>query len=101
MEVLGEVRRTTGVIVVTHDAEEFLDAADRVLVLTEGRTAFSGTAAELLGDPTPLVAAGVGLPPLLDVQMRARDCGVVLGRLEATPAKAAEGVASALLGGPR
>ncbi len=63
------------------------DRADRVLVLEGGAPAFSGTPDELLADPSPLVAAGVGLPPLVEVQVLARRSGCVLERLSATPPK--------------
>ena len=51
LEALERVRAEVGVVVVSHDAEEFLERADRVLVLDGGEQRFLGTPAELLADP--------------------------------------------------
>lgn len=96
--VLGAVaaaREDAGVIVVTHDAEEFLPMADHVLVLAEGRPLFAGPPAEILADPEPLVAAGLALPGVLEVLVLARARGTSLGMLTLDPALAADLLAQA------
>ncbi len=92
---LERIRREVGIVVVTHDAEEFLGQADRVLLLADGAPAFSGTADELVADPSPLVDAGVGLPPLIEAQVLARQAGCLIDRLSALPTEAAEQIAIA------
>lgn len=96
--VLGGLERArpeVGIVVVTHDAEEFLGEADRVLVLADGAAAFAGSASELLADPAPLVDAGVGLPPLIEAQLLARTAGCRIDRISASPGEAAEQIAAA------
>jgi energy-coupling factor transport system ATP-binding protein len=95
LEGLERSATEVGIIVVTHDAEEFLGRADSVLVLTEGAPGFAGSPSELLSDPTPLVRAGVGLPPLIEAQVLAREAGCRIGRLSAQPREAAEQIAAA------
>lgn len=95
LAALARVRTSVGTVVVSHDAEEFLGEADRVLVLAEGSPAFSGSSAELLDDPATLVSAGVGLPPLIETQLLARAAGCGTPRLVATPIEAAEEMAAA------
>jgi energy-coupling factor transport system ATP-binding protein len=58
---VAAARGTAGVVIVTHEAGDFLASADRVLVLLGGETAFSGTAVELLSAGAAL-PAGVRLP---------------------------------------
>lgn len=62
-ETMARVRPTTGVVVVTHDAGEFLGMADRVLVLNEGATAFAGGVDRLLATADRLEAERVWMPP--------------------------------------
>jgi energy-coupling factor transport system ATP-binding protein len=92
---LERIRHEVGIVVVTHDAEEFLGQADRVLVLAAGIPVFSGTSDELLTDPSPLEDAGVGLPPLVEVQVLAREAGYVIDRLSPLPCEAADRIATA------
>ena len=73
-ELLHEVaRRAAGegrpVIVVSHDIDEWLDVADDVALLREGRVAWRGPSRALADDPSPLVDAGL-MPP---AWMRLRD----------------------------
>jgi energy-coupling factor transport system ATP-binding protein len=96
--VLASVQRAredAGIVVVTHDAEEFLPLADTVLVLRDGATAFAGSPAELLADAEPLEAAGLALPAVLEVQLRAREAGAQLPLITLDPALAAEMLAAA------
>lgn len=48
LAAVREARRTAGVMVVTHEADDFLADADRAVVLRAGRSAFDGDVAELL-----------------------------------------------------
>jgi ABC-type multidrug transport system ATPase subunit len=56
---------------VTHDAEEFLALADGVMLLHEGRVAFSGTVEDLLAAAGDLESRGLWTPPeLVRAQLR-------------------------------
>lgn len=87
--ILLELRTQAGVVVVSHAAEEFLGAADRVLVLEGGRVAWSGPAAELIGNPTLLLDNGLVPPDVLEVQRQASLCGLEVGPYALDPEKAA------------
>ena len=93
--VLAAMRAESGVVIVTHDVEEFLDAADSVLVLSEGREVFCGPAATLVGDPTPLAAADLRAPEVLRVQALARESGLAVEAFELDPDRAARNLALA------
>jgi len=93
-----EVERTrSGIIVVTHDPAEFLDAASRVVALDAGRVAFSGSVEELYADPAAYERAGLELPAIVRTQLLARRRGMHLERVTLDPGRAA----SALLAGRR
>jgi energy-coupling factor transporter ATP-binding protein EcfA2 len=61
--VVEDLRQRAGVLVVTHDPDRFVRQADTVLVLREGRPAFSGDVAAFLAALPDLAAAGVAEPP--------------------------------------
>lgn len=82
-------RARAGVVVVTHDPEEFLVVATGVLALEGGRQVFSGSVGELLETPGSFEAAGLRLPAVVQVQRLARLRGCTIPRLELDPAKAA------------
>ena len=66
-------------ILVTHDQEEALSMADRIVVMKEGEIEQIGTPAEVYGDPaTPFVADFVGKTNLLPAT-RAGDDRVQVG----------------------
>ncbi len=67
-EALLRARRSAGVVVVSHSSDDFLPHADKVLLLTGGRTSWWGPASALVAEPSPLVRAGLRLPPVLSVQ---------------------------------
>ncbi len=94
--IVSDARALAGVVVVSHSAEEFLGAADRVLVLAEGSPVYDGSAAELVADPAPFAAAGLLAPDVLLVQMRARALGCTVGPYTLDPVVAARSLASAL-----
>ncbi|MDO8914575.1 MAG: ATP-binding cassette domain-containing protein [Coriobacteriia bacterium] len=81
-EAIARARATAGVVVVTHDAAEFLDHADRVLVLQEGAAAFSGSVRDLLADADRLEAGGAWVPP---EHVRAQLLARRLGRTTSPP----------------
>lgn len=95
-EAIEGIRAVAGLMVVTHDAEEFLGRADSVLVLDGGTPVFSGTAAGLLEDPTPLEGAGLAIPEVLRVQLLARRAGLPLAGASFDPVAAASALHAAL-----
>ncbi len=69
VEAVAEARARLGIaaVLVTHDQAEALGAADRVVVMREGRVAQEGTAAEVYGEPrSRFVASFVGLASFLE-----------------------------------
>lgn len=69
VEVVAEVRARLGIaaVLVTHDQEEALGAADRVVVMRDGRVAQEGAAPEVYGEPrSRFVASFVGLASFLE-----------------------------------
>lgn len=82
-------RDGAGVVVVTHDPEEFLPLADRVLALASGRTAFAGSVDELITAPSAYLEAGLRLPEVVRAQLLARELGATLPRIAFDPAEAA------------
>ncbi len=99
IESIRAARTHAGILLVTHDAEEFLAEADRVVVLQEGRVTWACAAADLVADPAPLYAAGLAAPDVLAVQMLARDRGTNVGAFTLDPLEAARRLAMALRGG--
>jgi len=86
---IGRERHRAGVAVVTHDPEEFLPSATRVLALRAGETAFAGSVDELLANPSPYLEAGLRLPEVVMAQLFARDRGLPMGAIEFEPEAAA------------
>jgi energy-coupling factor transport system ATP-binding protein len=78
LEAMRSAREHAGIVVVTHDAEELLAYADHVVILVEGKTAYSGPAAQLVRDPSPFAAAGLLAPDVLAIQEIALSRGAVL-----------------------
>jgi ABC-type multidrug transport system ATPase subunit len=83
-EVLEIARRLhaagTTIIAITHFMEEAIEA-ERILVLSEGQVALSGTPQEVFGRPAALRALRLELPPA------ARLAEAVRGRRPALPAQ--------------
>ncbi len=94
-DVVASARSATGVVVVTHSAEEFLGAADKVLVLDGGGAVWSGTATGLVSDPSPLEVAGLRAPDVLAIQVAARARGLDVGEFTLDTELAAQRLASA------
>ena len=78
LDAVRSAREHAGIVVVTHDAEELLADADHVVILVEGKIAFSGAAEQLVRDPSAFAAAGLLAPDVLAVQAIARSRGVDL-----------------------
>lgn len=75
--LLGE-RERSGVLVVTHAAEEFLAYADRLVVLCEGAVAWTGSPEEVVRDPESFVrGTNLRLSDVLEVQRQARSAGLM------------------------
>jgi energy-coupling factor transport system ATP-binding protein len=74
-EIIGALRdEGRGVLLITHDLAD-LTLADDVVVLDEGRIAFSGPASSLPLAPVQLEAWGLSLPPIAELLVRLRDAG--------------------------
>ncbi|HEY5506347.1 MAG TPA: ATP-binding cassette domain-containing protein [Coriobacteriia bacterium] len=100
LDVIDRVRESTGVVVVTHDADRFIGRADSVLVLRAGRTAFLGDVPAFMEALPQLVAEGVAeAPDVPRTLLLARSLGAVLpGALTLDAHEAARRLAIALAG---
>jgi putative spermidine/putrescine transport system ATP-binding protein len=84
LEMRAEVRRIHAMlgcstVYVTHDQEEALSLADRILVLIDGQARQLGTPDELYSRPaSPAVAEFMGYRNLLDSRATPRDGGMVV-----------------------
>lgn len=99
-DIVTAARESAGVVVVTHDAEEFLGHADRVVLLSEGRIIFDERTEVLVQDPGRFTEAGLRAPEVLRAQMLAQDAGVALPRFALDPTEVASLLAEAW-SGPR
>lgn len=69
------------VVFVTHNVEEVLALADRVVVMQEGKTTGTYPVEQVIEHPDILVHHGFEVPPLLDLQQKLREQGYsVFGR---------------------
>jgi energy-coupling factor transport system ATP-binding protein len=96
---VAAARDGAGVVIVTHEAGDFWGAADRVLVLSEGTSAFSGTPDQMLEQGASL-PVGVRLPdvPRTMLLAAARTGAIAAPTLD--PLQAA-GALAAMVGGRR
>ena len=92
------VREHAGVLVVTHDPEQFLPVADRVLALASGASVFAGDVPELLREPASYEGAGLVLPDIVRVQLLARSRGADMPHIALDQSGAAANVLLALGG---
>jgi len=81
LEAIKRAATTAGVLVVTHDAEEFLPWADRILALYEGGVVFEGRPLELAETPGLWEQAGLSLPQIVLAQHLARARGARIDTL--------------------
>lgn len=98
LSVLCEIVPTTGVAIVTHDADEFLALADDALVLSRGRSLYWGPVEGLVRDPEPLDLSGLIVPEVVRALRDARDAGIAVEPVTADPVRAAALLAAALGG---
>lgn len=63
LRAVASVRKSAGVLVVSHDPDRFVALADRILVLSDGREAFSGDVPAFLAALPGLAEAGTAEPP--------------------------------------
>jgi energy-coupling factor transport system ATP-binding protein len=96
---VAAARESAGVVVVTHEASDFLTSADHVLVLSAGSPAFSGTPAEMLAAGASL-PAGVRLPDVARAVLMAAAKTGAAAEPTFDPIEAASSLA-AMAGGPR
>jgi energy-coupling factor transporter ATP-binding protein EcfA2 len=98
---IASLRAEAGVLVVTHDPESFLDTADSVLALREGRCVFEGDVPGFLAALPGLAAAGVVEPPEVPrTLLLARSRGArIEGALTLDPNGAASMLAAAVSAG--
>lgn len=99
LAVIDAVRDSTGIAVVTHDAEEFLGRADHVLVLGDGAPVFRGTVDEVVSDPSIFERSGLRAPEVLRVFELAARAGARFSDYSADPVRAAALLVASLDGG--
>lgn len=92
-EVIAHERERAGVVVVTHDPEEFLGDADRVLALEAGSAVFSGGVPELYDSASSYEGAGLRLPEIVRVQLLARERGMRAEAISLDPVAVADALA--------
>ncbi len=95
LAAIGAERERAGIAVVTHDPDELLASATRVLALDSGIPAFDGTVSELTADPAAYEAAGLRLPDVVRAQVLARDRGIRIPNVELDPIMAARALLQA------
>jgi energy-coupling factor transport system ATP-binding protein len=93
---LEAVRERSGVLVVTHDPEQFLTVADRIVVLDGGAVAFSGDARAFMEHLGADGADGLRPPEFVRVSLLLRARGLDIPVLGLEPVAAARVVASAI-----
>jgi energy-coupling factor transport system ATP-binding protein len=74
-EVVEAIHRlkSTGditIVMTTHETDDILDLADRVLVLDKGKIVLSGTPAEVFSQPEVLESVGVKIPDALNIRLQ-------------------------------
>jgi energy-coupling factor transport system ATP-binding protein len=58
------------IVMTTHETDDILDLADKVLVLDKGQIVLAGSPAEVFAQPEILQAAGVKIPDALNILMQ-------------------------------
>ncbi len=97
---IAAARERAGVVIVTHDVEDFLGAADEVVGISGGLEAFRGAPESLLMSEEPWHRAGVRLPEVVRAQLLATRHGARIGTPALDPEAAALLLARAI-GGAR
>ncbi|MDI6901273.1 MAG: ATP-binding cassette domain-containing protein [Anaerosomatales bacterium] len=97
-DAIAAARERAGVVIVTHDAEDFLGMADEIVGITGGEEAFRGAPAELLASEEPWRRAGIRLPEIVRVQLLAAHHGARIDAPTLEPESAALLLARAIGG---
>ncbi len=97
LDLVSSLRRQgRGLVMITHNLEDAMLLADRVLILAEGRPVGTGPASEILGDAALLAQAGYSLPPLLAVLHGLKAAGAPVPAFARDPEEAASAIARVL-----
>lgn len=88
-----------GLVMITHNLEDAMQLADRVLLLKDGHPVGLGAPEEVLADGALLTQAGYSLPPLLAVLHGLREAGLQVPAFASNPGEAAQAIAQALRDG--
>lgn len=101
-ELLHSLNREQGITVmwVSHQLEEILEHASRLIALKEGRFLVDGPPSQLLSDPVLLDAFGWEEPPALVVTRLLQELGVDTGTEILSPQQAADAIARLLQNRP-
>lgn len=101
LDRLGELRAEgVAVVFVTHNLDEVLALADRIVIMAGGETLGDFRTEEIIAQPELLERHGFDVPPLLDLLQGVRRLG--LGEIHARrPDEAADAIAQALDAGSR
>lgn len=94
-DAIVRVRSTAGVLVVTHDPDQFFAHADRMIALSDGIQAFAGTPGDVVSGPGPYLSAGLKLPDVVVAQLLARERGAALETIQLDPVAAGRALAEA------
>lgn len=94
-EVLLKRKEHSGVLVVSHAAEEFLGYADTLIVMNDGVVEWTGRASEVICEPDLVAGTSLRLPDVLEVQRAARARGIALSGSTLEPIAAADRLANA------
>ena len=87
------------VIVVSHNMDDLAAIADRIVVINEGKIAFSGSVIEVFSHCKELREMGLDVPHVTSIFLKLREKGIDLGIDVFTVDQAAERIAAALNGG--
>lgn len=98
MSLIGSLRETTGIVVVSHSSELFLSVADRVVLMSGGGIVWAGGSDRIVADPSPFFDAGLRPPPLLEAQHALAASGVEAGAYTLDPSVAAAALLEAMEG---
>jgi energy-coupling factor transport system ATP-binding protein len=93
MDIIATARDSAGVVVVTHEAEQFLPHADTVVLLRDGTVSWSGSTDGILAEPDRFADSGLEPPPVIAVQLALARAGLDVPRpLTLDPVGAADAV---------
>ena len=77
-DIIAEERKRSGIVVVSHSAEEFFDHADEVVMLADGEVVFRGAPSSLIAQPQAFARSGLVAPDVLRLIARGRERGAAL-----------------------